>query len=872
MNETAAVTAVDALTTWLGGLAEPALERLLQERDLPQAAGYTRITTWRQLAAHVVTGESVGRALDALTAGQGQLLGAVAQRAVEVHGPVEVAGPRYAWQPVVEPDVEPFERLLDEGEVTAWLVAGGNRAEELAPALAALRERALVLPAPPGRLAVPGVLHVAASGDGEARPADRLLTAAFNAPEVKRIAATLGLGEKLTRQAAQDGIVARLKDADWVRATAASAPEGARELLDRLVSGPSLLRTHCFTSRLGDDMARRRYASYGAMPDDKYLFRDGGSGDEGTDWLAARGFVVPCAPDTVQLAHEVYQALSERRPAPRLALRPPALKRTVPLPGGWREQGGLAAAAAAWRAELVLRELAAHPVAIRKAGGIAVRETRRLAKAAGASEPHTRLWLDLAVHAGLAAPKADEPATPPRGGRGRSRRTAEPKPPARLLASERYDAWAQASPAGRLLPLITAWAVVPEAFTYWPEDGDTPVALITPDDPYAVPLRRGLLCALAALPDGHGLAATSEARAGLLDHITWHEPGLAHGDGTVSLAEGATDLIDLDQLMELEEDGDLAGLKELAGQLADSGSLLLAGPDLSGLLDATLAEAELLGLVAHGALTPAGRAVHGLLEAGADRHFPAVAGAAADPEARGMDGLGDGLAERPDLASAVAQLRTALHAALPAPTATARFQADSTATVTGAPSAPLAELLAAVADIESEGHAVVWRITPVSLRRALDAGHSADELIARLTEVCEPGTSLPQPLTYTIKDSARTHGRLRVVSAGCCVRSDDTSLIAEVAAARGLGKVRLTRIAPTVLLSSQPPEETLTALRAAGYAPVQEASTGTTVLERPPAERSAARLVPIDQAHPQYGEQARGIPSSARELARGLRA
>lgn len=363
-------------------------------------------------------------------------------------------------------------------------------------------------------------------------------------------------------------------------------------------------------------------------------------------------------------------------------------------------------------------------------------------------------------------------------------------------------------------------------FTYWPEEGETPVALISPQDPYAVPLRHGVLQALATVPDGYGLTAGHDGRDELLEGAVWFRPAL----------------------MAPYDD-----------------------EDLEGRLEATLAEAELLGLVAHGALTEVGRAVTDLLDAGAARHYPAVPGADADPAAGDADRLGEGLAERPALAAAVAALREALRSMLPAPSTTARFQADSTATVTGTPAPDLAALLSAVGDIESEGHAVVWRITPASLRRAFDAGWDADEILERLAAVRRLGTELPQPLTYTVKDVARSHGRLRVVRSACCIRSEDTALIAEVAQARGLAKLGLRKIAPTVLISTAPPAETLAALRAAGYAPALEAETGTTVLERVPEERSRPMVPTLDQAHPQYGEPVRGIPSSAREMAATLR-
>ncbi|WP_406737796.1 helicase-associated domain-containing protein [Streptomyces sp. NBC_00853] len=815
-----------ALAKWLGTLDSEGLTVLLEERDLPLAAEHRRITTLRELAEHLLTDKSVSHGLMAGTAGELELLVSIAALALERHGPVADGeaedGPRYPWQqhrPVAP--VEPAERQVAERDVLAWFEPGAER-QRAEHTLARLRERALLLPAPKGKLALPPLLHVRAAGfDGYGRTADRLLTSAYNAPEVKRIAATLfGEGAARTRDQAQELITTVLADPARVRALVADAPVRALELLDHLVPGPPLLRTHCFVGR---------YGSQYAGPDAKYVFREGGSGDEGTDWLAGRGLLIPSGLDLVELPYEVARALRDEGAAPTPRLEPEPFTATAPLPSGWEGEGGTAAAAAAWRAELVLRALAAQPVAIRKTGGIAVRDTRRLAKAAGADEADTRLWLDLAVNAGLAAPQDEEPAPAARG-----RNSKAPKPSARLLPSDRYDAWAAAPAAGKLLPLLAAWAVVPEVLSHWPDPDETPVALTSPSDEEAVTLRTGVLRALATLPDGQGLTGETQGHAELLALAAWFRPALrAHlaGDGT----------------------GTLTGADELLDRLA-----------------ATLEEAALLGVVAHGALTPVGRALCRLLESGAAHHYPAVPGAGAAPAARGSEGLGEDLTHRPALAQAVTALREALYATLPAPSGTARFQGDLTATVTGAPAPALADLLSAVGDIESEGHAVVWRITASSVRRALDAGWSADELLDRLTEASERGTPLPQPLAYTIKDTARTHGQLKVVRSACCIRSDDTALIAEVAQARGLAKLRLRRIAPTVLISTAPPEETLSTLRTAGYAPTQEAETGTTVLDRAPTDRAPSLLPTLDQAHPLYGNPVRGVPASARALACAL--
>ncbi|MFB7503168.1 helicase-associated domain-containing protein [Streptomyces broussonetiae] len=950
MSGSSGIASVAALEQWLAGLAPERLTTLLEERELPRAAGYERITGFGVLAAHLLTDPSVAAGMLSLDAAHWDLLEAVGTRAMEQYGPPRRPPAQNTYAPMNtyprfgdgderSGGIEPYDRLVPEDDLLNWLQEGGASLSWLKSGLARLREQALLLPAPDGQLAVPARVHRLAAGQVHGRRVDELLTGAFNAPEVRRIAATLGLGDKLSRGAAQEGITAVLGDPQRVRALVEQAPREAHDLLEHLVPGPPLMHTHCFVSRYESmGIASNAYGSTRRWhPGDKFTFRDGGSGDAGTDWLAARGMVVPVGPDLVELCYEVGHALRGPQPSPTMRTTPPPLTATPALPSSWQDEGSIAAGAAAWRAELVLRELATAPVAIRKTGGIAVRETRRLAKAAGASEVDTRLWLDLAVNAGLAAPKADEEAP---AARGRGRRTASrTKPSARLLPTSAYDTWARATPAGKLLPLVAAWAVVPEVLTCWPDADEPPVALVSPSDGYAVPLRRGLLAALAALPDGHGTQATGEARRALLECAAWFQPALydlmttpdepdaPEADGPYGAGDLLADLTDPEPLEQLalraDENGvplgDLAAFLELArerfttdGQsetpavagadehspleqlitLAKTAGLgkvadLLAGLDLDYVdtgddhdtthallqrLRATLDEAELLGLIAHGALTDAGRAVHALLEAGAHRHYPSVPGAHADPasEGTGAAAVGADLAGHPHLAAAVAGLRDSLRATLPEPSTTAHFQADATATVTGAPATELAELLTAVGDIESEGHAVVWRITPASLRRALDTGWSADDILERLQAVCANGTRLPQPLTYTIKDTARTHGRLRVVRSACCIRSDDTALITEITRAKSLAALALRRIAPTVAISTAPPETTLSALRQAGYAPVLEAETGTTVIERAPADRATSTVPTLDQAHPQYGQRTKGLPSSAAELAQQL--
>ncbi|WP_199827697.1 helicase-associated domain-containing protein, partial [Streptomyces specialis] len=134
-------------------------------------------------------------------------------------------------------------------------------------------------------------------------------------------------------------------------------------------------------------------------------------------------------------------------------------------------------------------------------------------------------------------------------------------------------------------------------------------------------------------------------------------------------------------------------------------------------------------------------------------------------------------------------------------------QADLTAIAPGPLRRELRQAMAVTADVESTGGATVYRFTPGSVRRALDAGWTADELHAFLT--AHSRTPVPQPLTYLVDDVARRHGRLRVGVAASYVRCDDEALLTQLLADRRAEPLRLRRLAPTVAISASRPETLL---------------------------------------------------------------
>ncbi|MFF0195068.1 helicase C-terminal domain-containing protein [Streptomyces anulatus] len=217
----------------------------------------------------------------------------------------------------------------------------------------------------------------------------------------------------------------------------------------------------------------------------------------------------------------------------------------------------------------------------------------------------------------------------------------------------------------------------------------------------------------------------------------------------------------------------------------------------------TLNEAELLGITGRGALSSQARAL---------------------------------LDEGPDAAAA------RLAPLIPEPLDHVLLQADLTAVAPGPLERPLAETLSVLADVESKGGATVYRFTPGSVRRALDAGQAAADLHAFLA--AHSRTPVPQPLSYLIDDVARRHGHLRIGSASAYVRCDDEAVLNEILADRRSTGLRLRRLAPTVLASQADPGSLLEALRDMGYAPAAESAEGDVLITRAGARRTPPRTPP----------------------------
>ncbi|QPP08198.1 DNA-binding protein [Streptomyces bathyalis] len=307
---------------------------------------------------------------------------------------------------------------------------------------------------------------------------------------------------------------------------------------------------------------------------------------------------------------------------------------------------------------------------------------------------------------------------------------------------------------------------------------------------------------LAALGQGLDRGLSAEVRRRTLELLSALEPGSAPTQHSV--------------LARLRWERPLRGAGRAVG---DS-----PGDLRTQLAEWALHEAELLGLTGRGALASYARGLV-LPDLGAP---PAVAGASTRTAS--------------ELESAAAQAAGRLAPLLPEPVDHILLQADLTAVAPGPLQRPLAAMLGVLADVESKGGATVYRFTPTSVRRALDAGRTASDIHAFLAS--HSRTPVPQPLSYLVDDVARKHGRLRVGAASSYVRCDDDALLTEITADRRSATLQLRLLAPTVLASPLPPDQLLAKLREMGYAPAAEGAEGDVLIARADAHRTPPRTAP----------------------------
>jgi hypothetical protein len=149
--------------------------------------------------------------------------------------------------------------------------------------------------------------------------------------------------------------------------------------------------------------------------------------------------------------------------------------------------------------EAVLHACAATPLTALKAGGVGVRELRRLAKVTGCTAATLRLLLEVAREAGLIAWE-----------RGKA------------LPTEEFDGWLADTPVDRLSGLLDAWWRMERLPLSEPPDESGPEPCLDPEriESYAPSLRAAVVQAAVSVPPGRAVVGVEA----LVDGMLWRLP------------------------------------------------------------------------------------------------------------------------------------------------------------------------------------------------------------------------------------------------------------------------------------------------------------------------------------------------------------
>ncbi|MFI6621342.1 helicase-associated domain-containing protein [Streptomyces sp. NPDC050528] len=519
-------------------------------------------------------------------------------------------------------------------------------------------------------------------------------------------------------------------------------------------------------------------------------------------WLIDRGLLLPTAPGTVVLPREVAlhlragRAHRETEPvAPVVEAKATHRPQVVDTTAAGQAYTALATV------EELLKDWDEGGPTVMRAGGLSVRDLKRTAVALDVAEPVAAFWVELAYAAGLLASDGDADE--------------------RYAATPALDEWLELPAAQRWARLAEAWlaGTRTSGLVGGRDAKERTLSALGPglDRSAAPEVRHRVLGLLAGLPEGASPAAES-----VLARLRWERP--VRGAGGAQPGPQESD--------------------DLRSRLARW----------------TLSEAEMLGVTGRGALSAQGRALlgpRGAAAADSSTSASAPSGDSSSSSPSSPSGPGDKLPVHhhhhrppapPEPLSPVEQAAASAAAArllaplLPEPLDHVLLQADLTAVAPGPLERPLADMLDVLAEVESKGGATVYRFTPGSVRRALDAGRSASDLHDFLS--AHSRTPVPQPLAYLIDDVARRHGHLRIGAASAYVRCDDDAVLSEILADKRSAGLRLRRLAPTVLAAQADPAALLEGLRAMGFAPAAESAEGDVVITRAHAHRTPPRTAP----------------------------
>ena len=364
--------------------------------------------------------------------------------------------------------------LLEEPPTRAGLA--GLAGTDVGPGLDRLREDALVWGSD-DELHLVGAVRdvVSVSPAGLGRPA-ALCLARHTASQLTAITTALGLAPGGGINAIDAAFAEPTRLAQLVNA----APDEAQSVLRTLAAGPPFgqVRDALRPARKDDVLSPVR-------------------------WLLAHGLLVAVNSSTVELPREVALVVRAGAPLGEVPTDPPLLVATSVGAGTVDRTAAHTAAELVGRVEALLEHWSGTPAAVLRAGGLGVRELRRVAKELDIPEPTAALVVEVAAAAGL----LDKTGS------------VEPE----WVPTAAYDTWLAHPTELRWVELARAWLVMNRlpGLVGERDDRDKVLAALGPDleRPGAPGDRRRVLEALAAVPEGQ-----APSRDSVASRLVWAAP------------------------------------------------------------------------------------------------------------------------------------------------------------------------------------------------------------------------------------------------------------------------------------------------------------------------------------------------------------
>jgi len=359
--------------------------------------------------------------------------------------------------------LDALQALVGDGAPPADVVAGVGRLQDLA-----------LVWGPPSSLHVVGPVRdvVAPAAAGLGRPVATLVSSLRN-KDVAPIAAALAVDGLA-------GVVELFTDPARLHGLLGTLGEAERRVLDALAAGPSL----------GQVKDARRPTTPATA-------------DSPVRWLLAHGLLVAVDDHTVELPREVGLAVRGQSALGTLQPHRPTLAVTAAPSGSVDAAAAHTAADVVGKLEALLQSWSDAPPTVLRAGGLGVREVKRVVKELDVSETVAAMLIEIAAAAGLVDQSAG----------------VEPE----WVPTPAYDAWACSPPELRWTQLAAAWLALPRlpALAGERDDRDKVLAPLGPEleRPGAPAERRRVLGVLATAKPGTVVARTSVSEV-----LVWSAP------------------------------------------------------------------------------------------------------------------------------------------------------------------------------------------------------------------------------------------------------------------------------------------------------------------------------------------------------------